>query len=163
MLVFGGWRLDAAYSDGAALMNAGGIFPRSRTRVDRRRPGLRAAAWPIATLVLMFASFAVGRHTGGFHSFPAIAATLPGEEADFSRELDERIRALFPVGSSEEKLIDYLASEMFTPEWRRRDDSNASAFVWNGLVCKRTVRVFWRADAAGLLTEVSGTYQSDCL
>jgi hypothetical protein len=74
-----------------------------------------------------------------------------------------RIRDRFPIGASEDSLIAYLADQKFTPEWRRRDDANATAFVWNGLLCKRTVRVFWRADAAGLLTEVGGSYQSDCL
>jgi hypothetical protein len=127
------------------------------------RSGWRAWVWPLATLALMFASFAIGRSTGGFHSFPAIAATLPGEESEFSRELDDRIRQRFPIGASEEELIAYLADQRFTPEWRRRDDVNASDFVWNGLLCRRTVRVFWRADAAGLLTEVGGSYQSDCL
>jgi hypothetical protein len=127
------------------------------------RPRWRAWLWPLATLALMFASFAIGRSTGGFHGFPAIAATLPGDESEFSRELDERIRDQFPIGASEDSLIAYLADQKFTPEWRRRDDVNASAFVWNGLLCKRTVRVFWRADAAGLLTEVGGSYQSDCL
>jgi hypothetical protein len=127
------------------------------------RAGWRAWVWPAVTLALMFMSFAIGRMTGGFHGFPAIAATLPGEESEFSRELDDRIRQRFPIGASEDSLIVYLADQRFTPEWRRRDDVNASAFVWNGLLCKRTVRVFWRADAAGLLTEVGGSYQSDCL
>ena len=127
------------------------------------RSGWRGWVWPLATLALMFASFAIGRRTGGFHSFPAIAATLPGEESEFSRELDDRIRNRFPVGTSEDSLIAYLADQKFTPEWRRRGDVNASDFVWNGLLCRRTVRIFWRADAAGLLTEVGGSYQSDCL
>jgi len=127
------------------------------------RPRWRAWLWPLATLALMLGSFAIGRSTGGFHGFPAIAATLPGDESEFSRELDERIRDRFPIGASEDSLIAYLADQKFTPEWRRRDDANATAFVWNGLLCKRTVRVFWRADAAGLLTEVGGSYQSDCL
>jgi hypothetical protein len=131
--------------------------------LHRWLPIPRTTAWPVVTLVLMFASFAIGRSTGGFHSFPPIAATLPGEESDFNRELDERIRALFPAGASEEKLIDYLASQNFKPEWRRRDDSNASDFVWNGLLCRRAVRVIWRADAAGALTEVGGAYESSCL
>jgi hypothetical protein len=142
---------------GEQNLSSGGV------RIKFVRPTWRAGVWPAVTLALMFASFAIGRSTGGFHSFPAIAATLPGEESEFSRELDDRIRERFPIGTSEEKLIAYFANEKFTPEWRRRDDSNASAFVWNGLLCKRTVRVFWRADAAGSLTEVSGTYESDCL
>jgi hypothetical protein len=143
-------------SDGQKLFRSGAMARFTRL-------GRRAWVWPLATVVLMFASFAIGRRTGGFHSFPAIAATLPGEESEFSRELDDRIRERFPIGASEDALIVYLDDQKFTPQWRRRDDVNASAFVWNGLLCKRTVRVFWRADAAGLLTEVGGSYQSDCL
>jgi len=124
---------------------------------------MRKSAWPILTLVLMAVSFAVGRKTGGFHPLPAIAATLPGVEADFSRELDARIRERFPIGTNEETLIAYLAGEGFVPQWRRRDEPNTSAFIRNGLLCTDIVRVFWRADATGVLTEVNGAYQSQCL
>jgi hypothetical protein len=41
---------------------------------------MRRAAWPILTFLLMAVSFAVGRKTGGFHSLPAIAATLVSVE-----------------------------------------------------------------------------------
>ena len=124
---------------------------------------MRNLAWPVVTLVLMAVSFVVGRKTGRFHALPAIAATLPGDEADFSRELDARIREQFPVGTNEEKLIAYLESEGFSPQWRRREDSNASAFIWNGLICTKVVRVFWRSDATGVLSEVNGAYESQCL
>ncbi len=46
---------------------------------------MRRAIWPAATLVLMIASFGVGRMAGGFRSLPDIAATLPGDESQFSR------------------------------------------------------------------------------
>ncbi len=123
---------------------------------------MRNAAWPILTLLLMAVSFVVGRKTGGFHSLPAIAATLPGVEADFGRELDIRIRERFPIGTSEESLISYLTDEGFIPKWRRRDDPNESDFIRNGLLCTDVVRVFWRADATGVLTDVSGAYESHC-
>ena len=124
---------------------------------------MRGAAWPILTLLLMAVSFVVGRKTGGFHSLPAIAATLPGVEADFSRELDIRIRERFPVGTSEESLIAYLSDEGFAPQWPRGNDPNESDFIRNGLLCTDVVRVFWRADAEGILTDVSGAYESGCL
>lgn len=124
---------------------------------------MRRAIWPAVTLGLMIASFAVGRMTGGFHPLPAIAATLPGDEAEFSRELDARIRERFPIGTNEETLIAYLAGEGFVPEWRRRDDPNTSAFIRNGLLCTDIVRVFWRADATGILREVNGSYASQCI
>ena len=124
---------------------------------------MRRAIWPAVTLALIIVCFAVGRVSEGFHSLPAIAATLPGDELQFSRELDSRIRERFPIGTSEDKLIEYLASEKFAPEWRRRDAANASSFVWNGLLCTKNVRVRWRADAAGVLTDVNGAYESHCL
>lgn len=124
---------------------------------------MRRAIGPALTLILMFASFFVGRTTGSLHTLPAIAATLPGDESEFSRELDTRIRQRFPIGSSEDQLIEYLASEKFTPEWRRRDESNASVFVRDGLLCRDIVRVSWRADASGILVDVSGAFESHCL
>ena len=124
---------------------------------------MRKLAWPVVTLVLMAVSFVVGRKTGGFRPLPAIAATLPGDEPAFSQELDARIRERFPVGTSEEKLIAYLADAGFSPEWRRRDDANASVFIWNGLICTKVIRVTWRSDERGALSEVTGAYESQCL
>lgn len=79
---------------------------------------MRGAIWPVATLVLMMSSFAAGRMTG-FRGLPEIVGTLPGDESEFSRELDSRIRERFPAGSSEDKLLTYLDKEQFAPEWRR--------------------------------------------
>ena len=119
--------------------------------------------WPAATLIVAIIAFAAGRMTLSFRRMPEIVATLPGDELEFSRELDERVRERFPIGSSEDKLIGYLDSANFVPDWRRRDGDNASLFIWNGLLCNQIVRVGWRADAAGALTKVSGSYESRCL
>lgn len=124
---------------------------------------MRWSIWLALTLVLMIASFGVGRQAFRIRDLPNIAATLPGDESQFSRELGERIRERFPVGSNEDKLIGYLVSEDFVPEWRRRDDANASSFIRNGLLCTKIVHVLWRADASGVLTEVNGAYASHCL
>ena len=121
------------------------------------------ATWAAATLLLMAAAFGAGRFAVGSRDLPAIAATLPGDEAQFSQEFDERIRDRFPIGSNEDSLVDFLTSEHFAPEWRRRDDVNAAAFVRSGLMCAKTVRVRWRADATGRLAEVNGAYESHCL
>lgn len=119
--------------------------------------------WPVVTLGLMLASFGVGRFTGKLNGLPAIARTLPGDESEFSRELNDRIRELFPIGASEDKLIGYLGDEKFTPGWRRRDDPNVSYYIRNGLLCSQTIRVVWRADARGALTDVGASYESKCL
>jgi|GEM_PF-2727661 len=120
------------------------------------------ASWCAVTLILMIASFTAGRVAGGFHALPEIVATLPGIESDFSQEFDARIRERFPIGSPEEHLVSYLAAEGFAPEWRQRNEANASILVHAGLICEKSVRVFWRSDPAGLLTEVNGSYESQC-
>ena len=123
---------------------------------------MRRAIWLAAALFLVGLSFEAGRF-GLFHPLPEIAAALPGDESLFSREFDERIRERFPLGSSENKLIDFLANEGFLPDWRRRDNPSGSLFVQNGLICEKIVRVFWQADATGGLREVRGSYESHCV
>jgi hypothetical protein len=124
---------------------------------------MRRATWAAVTVLLMAAAFGAGRLAVGSYGLPAIAATLPGDEAQFSGEFDARIRDRFPLGSSEDALVDFLTSEHFAPEWRRRDGTNAAAFVWSGLLCTKTVRVNWRADATGRIAKVNGAYESHCV
>ena len=123
---------------------------------------VRWAMWSASALLLATVSFAAGRFSS-FRPLPEIVATLPGDESEFSREFDGRIRERFPIGSSEDKLLAFLANENFFPDWRRRDNPNASFFVQSGLICQKIVRVFWRADAAGVLTDVRGSYESQCI
>ena len=123
---------------------------------------LRGAILPIAILGLMLASFAAGRLHIGIRSLPFVVANLPGDESEYSRELDSRIRERFPVGTSDDKLLGFLADEGFAPEWRRRDDPNAAFFLHQGMLCGQMVRILWRADATGILTEVHGKYESSC-
>jgi hypothetical protein len=119
-------------------------------------------AWAAATLILVALAFAGGRMTLGVRIMPEIVATLPGDESEFSRELDARLRERFPIGSSQDKLIGYLVGANFVPDWPQRD-GNVAMFIFNGLMCAKTVRVLWRADAAGSLTHVSGAYEDYCL
>ena len=100
--------------------------------------------------------------TLGVRIMPEIVATLPGDESEFSRELDARLRERFPIGTSQDKLISYLVGANFAPDWPR-GDANASVFIFNGWLCARIAHVLWRADSAGTLTDVSGAYESHCL
>jgi hypothetical protein len=119
-------------------------------------------AWAGAMLGLAALSFGAGRMTLSARIMPEIVATLPGDESQFSRELDARLRERFPIGTAEDKLIGYLIGADFVPDWPQHDE-NASMFVFNGWLCTRMARVLWRADAAGSLTNVSGAYESHCL
>ena len=124
---------------------------------------IRQAIWPLAAIILALSAYGIGRLGGGVHIPPAMVATLPGEEASFSQEFNTRIRAQFPLGSSEDTLIDYLIAEKYMPQWRRRDAANSSVLFLNGLLCQKVISVSWRADASGVLTSVSGAYESHCL
>jgi hypothetical protein len=114
---------------------------------------VRWAIWSASALLLAAASFAAGRFSS-FRPLPEIVATLPGDESEFSREFDDRVRERFPIGSSEDKLLTFLTNEGFFPDWRSRDNPNASFFVQSGVICQKIVRVFCRADVAGALTGV---------
>jgi hypothetical protein len=61
---------------------------------------MRRATCAAATLFLMAAAFGAGRFAVGSRDPPAIAATLPGDDAQFSQEFDERIRDRFPSGAA---------------------------------------------------------------
>jgi hypothetical protein len=124
---------------------------------------LRRVIWAAAILVVAVIAFGFGRLGGAPHNLPAMVATIPGDEAGFSQEFNNRMRTRFPPGSSEDALIDYLKGENFAPEWRRRDAANSSALILNGLICQKVIRAQWRADAAGALVDVDGAYQSHCL
>jgi hypothetical protein len=137
--------------------------PSTEVKAARSRQIMRRSIWLIALLALMSASYALGRVTIKSNGLPEIAATLPGDESDFSRELDERIRERFPVGSAEEPLLYYLRTQNFTPDWRQRDDPNTAYFLHQGLICEQTIRVTWRADASGRLTSIGGEYESHCI
>jgi hypothetical protein len=125
----------------------------------------RLKTWGLWSVVLVvaLAGFTLGRMTSGVHRLPALAATLPGDESEFNREIDVRIKELFPLGTSDKNLIAYLSRQGFTPEWREKDYANAATSVWTGVLCTISVRVIWRADAEGALTQVNGSYQSQCV
>jgi hypothetical protein len=120
---------------------------------------MRRAIWSASALLLATAAFAAGRFSS-FRPLPEIVATLPGDQSEFSREFDDRIRGRFPTGSSEDKLLTFLADEGFFPDWRSRDKPNASFFVQSGLICQKIIRVFWRADVAETLTDARGSYET---
>jgi hypothetical protein len=119
-------------------------------------------AYAAAMLILMALSFAAGRMTLGVRIMPEIVATVPGDESQFSRELDARLRERFPVGTSQDKLVGYLVGANFVPDWPQRG-ANVAVFIFNGLMCAKTVGVLWRSDAAGSLTSIGGAYKDHCL
>ena len=90
-----------------------------RVRCSRASGGVGAdlvrwAIWSASALLLAIASFAAGRFSS-FRPLPEIVATLPGDESEFSREFDDRVRERFPIGSSEDQLLTFLPMKVFFP------------------------------------------------
>jgi hypothetical protein len=80
-------------------------------------------AWAGATLILMALSFGAGRMALAARIMPEIVATLPGDESQFSSELDVRLRERFPLGTSQDKLSGYLVGANFASDWPQRDEN----------------------------------------
>lgn len=135
----------------------------TQTYIARRRRSIRIVAVCFGLLCLMAVAYRLGQATAIPKPLPAIVATLPGDETQFSAELDRRLRERFPAGSAEANLIDMLKREGFEPDWRKGDEPNSAIFVHQGLVCRQVARVMWRAGATGDLVEVGGDYEGHCL
>lgn len=125
-------------------------------------PWRRLAAF-VTAITTVTISFFVGWSARDYKRPPTLLATLHGLERDFDNGINAQIRQLFPAGSSEDDLIDYLDAEGFVPEWHTRNGQNAGRFVHDGMLCKRIARVLWRSDERGKLINVSGGYTSRCV
>jgi hypothetical protein len=145
------------------------LHPATEDGSDGLGEAVKGLQWkPIAVVLIggiaaVAISFYAGWSARDHKRLPEILATLPGIEQGFGRIIDERLRGEFPVGSSEYDLVSYLDAEGFVPEWHRRSDQNAAVFVHDGILCTKTVRVLWRADRRGKLTNISGGYASHCV
>jgi len=117
--------------------------------------------WPILAILLGNVLFFVW-WSGIFTPMPALLATLPGSWTDAEREFKARIDERFPIGSSEDKLIESLSGEGFRPDWPHRNDAASASFNRPGLLCNREARVLWRADQQGVLISVDGRYLVTC-
>jgi hypothetical protein len=98
-----------------------------------------------------------------FAPFPKLSPHCPETKRNSVAKWTSDFASASQSEPSEDKLIGYLVSANFVPDWRRRNEANASLFIWNGLLCDKIIHVLWRADAAGILTMVSGAYESHCL
>ena len=123
---------------------------------------IRLLLWPFVAVLVVTGAYLTGRFASDNRALPTIAVALTGNEPEFSAQIDERIHALFPIGSAEAKLIDYLDAEGFAPGWQRAGEPRSASFVRRGLLCNKIVRIVWRPDEHGLLTEIDGSYAGHC-
>lgn len=87
---------------------------------------------------------------------PPIGRDLPSNYAEGERVFDERVKAEFPIGSSEAVLIKELHRQGFSvdlaPKW-----AGAGATITKGLITKTIWSVRWRAKA-DRIQEIWGIY-----
>jgi hypothetical protein len=98
---------------------------------------------------------------------PRLGRDLPANFADANRAFDERIRARFPVGSSEGPLRDELRVEHFkisalTPAAGQGFGFSAQRGGEIFPACDLTWTVLWSADA-GRITRIGASYYATCL
>ena len=91
---------------------------------------------------------------------PALAAGMRWDRdcCNVESPYDDRLRALFPAGSSERRLQEILVRQGFELKGGRR-----AVARWSDLVCGYFANVEWEADSEGKVTEVSGDFGSACV
>ena len=93
---------------------------------------------------------------------PAVPLTagLAGTWDAMSSELDQRVKASFPVGSLVAGLETQLRQQGFT--WRELDapagQERVAVRKEDSFPCAKSAFVFWQADSEGHLTSVGGKY-----
>jgi hypothetical protein len=75
-----------------------------------------------------------------------------------------RLRARYPVGTSEEVLIWGLARDGFRPAWRDTAEGRYAILEWSAFPCAMRATVIWQVDAERRVTSLSGKYhEAGCL
>lgn len=87
---------------------------------------------------------------------PALGRDLPPEYAEGEKVFDRRVKAKFPIGTSEGDLIAELRSQGFSVDFRGRCVVQ-SAKIERGLIFRTGWSVRWRAKA-GRIEEIWGVY-----
>jgi|GEM_PF-2692013 len=94
---------------------------------------------------------------GRFEAPPALVEGVEFEWGDDNSPLDQRLRALFPVGSADATVAQGLRAQGVELRGKRRAQQ-----AWGGLDCQHYVEVDWQADANGRLTSISANYGKTC-
>jgi len=87
---------------------------------------------------------------------PALGRGLPSNYAEGEKMFDARVKAMFPVGTPEARLVDALRRQGFAVESAHRPDCR-SATVMKGLVFRHIWSVRWRS-AEGRVEDIRGVY-----
>jgi len=93
---------------------------------------------------------------------PALLRDMPTNVDQITPAFSNRVKAQFPVGSPEDKLIAELQREGFEPKWNYQGEQIA-VFVRGKPVCRNEWRVFWRDDGKGAVTAINARFAAICL
>ena len=88
---------------------------------------------------------------------PEIAKGLPSDVEDGTRIFDQRVKAQFPVGSDEQKLLAELSRQGFKRKLLDGYDGVRSTNYARGDAMRTYWTVHWR-ERRGKITEVRGVY-----
>jgi len=86
---------------------------------------------------------------------------LPPDIRDAEAEFDRRVRAAFPLGSSEEATIAKLRSFGFDVSKEALDDYRSADIKRGAIVCQTIWSVRWKAER-GMSRDVLGVYGHRC-
>lgn len=88
---------------------------------------------------------------------------LPSEWSKMSLEFDRRLKQQFPIGTSEEAMINELKSQGFVrDDWAYQVPNHQEALALrseNDFVCNKGAFVYWRSDNSGKIISVRGEYR----
>ncbi len=93
---------------------------------------------------------------------PALADGLSTTSATARQEFAARVRARFPVGSTERALMLELWAEGFDRPGESEGQRGWASLTRRSLVCSKAWTVTWAADDGGRLTAIDGTYIPSC-
>ena len=92
---------------------------------------------------------------------PPIFASLPSKTVEVAPAVDRAVKARFPAGSNEDRLIADLSEMGFVI--RRGDGGLWADYTAGGFVCTERFIVTWSARNDRSISEVAGDYHSSCL
>jgi hypothetical protein len=116
----------------------------------------------ITAIAIFFSVTTIAVRDEWFAGDPPLVTGLSNHIETAREEFRARIAGRFPVGSSEEILVQELAQQGFKPKWGRSGSSTAS-YERASIVCRHVWDVTWRADKLGRLEHVDGMYRPICL
>lgn len=97
-----------------------------------------------------------------------LTTSLGGNWEAINREFDTRVRARFPIGSTEYDMARELQREGFTRgDWSFVVAQGTEAIATrreDRVVCRQAAYIYWRATPQGRLTSIRGVYRVErCL